>query len=359
MFTWAIKDCEDGNIDAIIERAKEAQLTFLMPKIADGPYEYDFNRYYLAEFVEKCHTADIQAIAWQFVYGDYPGREATRAIVELSKYDYDGFVINAEGEYKNKPEQAKTYCRALRAEFPDLFIALSSFRFPVTCHPEFPYNEFLEYCDANMPQVYWEQADGTAARQLDQCVAEYTESKFIQKPILPTGAAYTNAGWVAKADDVVDFIERVVELELPACSFWEWRYPRCRFPELWTAIVDTPFTLQEDNEMPKPISTGKYKITMLGNLQKRVGPGTEFDPTGSSNSDYALRGEIYTGYEKSDNDWYRIDENEQVWISGTTKWTTITEILEIVPFEPEPTPPEIPPDALERLWVAHPELHDN
>ena len=361
MFTWVISDCEGGDIDQIIEKATEAQLTFLMPKIADGIYEYTSNSDYLSEFVDKCHAADIKVIAWQFVYGTLPTGEANRAIAELSKYDYDGFVINAEGAYKYKPVSAETYCNLLRNAFPNLLIGLSSFRFPISCHPEFPYNEFLKYVDVNMPQVYWEKADGTAASQLDQCIAEYTDSKFIQRPILPTGAAYTNAGWVAQPDDIVDFIERVNELELSACSFWEWRYPRSRFPELWDAIKDTLFEGEEP--MPKPIHTGKYKITMLGNLAKRVGPNSEYGEIGQASGDYAKTGEIYTGYEKSPNAWYRIDETEQIWISGTTRWTTITEILEIVPVEPIPEPEtplnpvEMPPDALERLWAAHPELH--
>jgi hypothetical protein len=321
MFTWVIKDCEGGDIDKIIERSKEAQLTFLMPKIADANYEYVHNSPYLAEFVEKCHNADIKVIPWQFVYGNYPQSEANRAIIELRKYPYDGFVINAEGAYKNRPIQAEEYCKILRGAFPNLFLGLSSFRFPIKYHADFPWNAFLKYVDVNMPQVYWEKADGQAVKQLEQCLSEFYDSRFIQRPIMPTGSAYTNDGWVAKAPDIVNFINAMDNNQLVACSFWEWRYPRHRFPELWDAIVNTPFP----GESTPPVQpTGKYRIVMIGNLTVRDAP--EGNPTG----DYALAGNTYTGYEVKDG-WYRIGEGE--WISGKTKWTGIEEIM-----APEPPP---------------------
>lgn len=329
MFTWVIPQCEKGDIDSIISFSKEAQLTFLMPKIADAQFEYQANSPYLKEFVIKCHAAGIKVIAWQYVYGSNPTAEANIAIEELRKYPYDGFVINAEVQYKNKPSQAEIYCKVLRNAFPNMFIALSSYRFP-SYHPEFPWNQFLKYVDVNMPQVYWEQADGTAVKQLERCLSEFYNAKYIQKPIMPTGAAYTNAGWVAKPNDLVNFINAMDDNGLSACSFWEWRYPRTRFPELWDAIVETPFPGCEIIDPPL-VPSGKYNILMKGNLIVRVGPGNEYTPTGG----YALTGETYIGYEEK-NDYYRIGEGE--WISGKTRWTDITEILEPTP-EPEPEPP--------------------
>ncbi|MDY6866631.1 MAG: SH3 domain-containing protein [Chloroflexota bacterium] len=350
MFTWVIPDCEGGDIDAIIARAKEAQLTFLMPKIANGTVKYSHNLTYLAEFVEKCHAAGIKVIAWHYVYGTYPESEARRSIEELSKYPYDGFVINAEKEYKGRPAQAKIYCKMLRAAFPDLFIGLSSYRYP-DYHPELPWNEFLTYCDVNMPQVYWEQADGTAASQLDRCIALFTDPKFIQRPIMPTGAAYTNAGWVAKPDDIIDFIKRADELELSAISFWEWRYPRSRFPELWTAIVNTPFGEYEEPEMPDMQPTGIYNIKLSGSFYLRAEPTDNSAVVG-----YGYPGDVFIGLEKTADNWYRLALGgvETAWISGRTKYTTITEILAPVPVDPpEPTPePLTDRERIENLEIA-------
>jgi hypothetical protein len=251
MFTWILNRCEGGDIGQIIKKAQEAQITFLMPKIADGPYEYEANRPYLKNLVEMAHAAGIKIIAWQYVYGQNPIAEAERAIIELKKYPYDGFVINAETQYKNRPSQAKTYCQALRSAFPEMFMALSSYRYP-SYHANFPFNEFLEYVDANMPQVYWEKADGTAVGQLQRCLAEFADEDFIQRPIMPTGAAYTNDGWVAKAADIKAFIEAVIAKGLSACSFWEWHYPRERFPELWEPIAETRFPGAEEPEPIEP-----------------------------------------------------------------------------------------------------------
>jgi len=240
-FTWLLNRCEGGDIGELIKRAQEAQMTFLMPKIADGIAETKDNAPYLKNLIEMAHAAGIKVIAWQFVYLINPSSEAARAIVELKKYPYDGFVINAEGACKNKAAQAELYCETLRSAFPKMFMGLSSFRYP-TYHPEFPFNTFLKYVDVNMPQVYWEDSDGTAGKQLQRSVNEFSDGHFIQRPILPTGAAYTNGkGWVAKAADVKAFIEAAEAMDLEAISFWEWYYPRERFPELWDAIVETPF----------------------------------------------------------------------------------------------------------------------
>lgn len=355
MFTWVIPDCEGGDIDAIIARAQEAQLTFLMPKITNGTRPYESNLPYLEEFVDKCHTAGIKVIAWSYVYGDAPVLEAQVAVTEYQKYPYDGYLINAEYQYKNRPSQAEAFCLELRKHLPDTFIGLSSYRYP-KYHMDFPFNVFLKYCDVNMPQVYWEKADGTAAKQLDECIAEFSDSRFFQRPIMPTGAAYTNAGWVAKPADVAAFIRHADELGLDAISFWEWRYPRDRFPELWTAIVNTPFGYYEEPEMPDMEWKGKYKIVLSGNLSIHTEPNLT-----STVPDYALIGEQYITSVKSENNFYQITRGGVTgWISGNSKWTEITKYLEPVEIvNPEPETPELAlEEKVDKLWAAHPELHD-
>ena len=349
MFTWVIQDCEGGDIDAIIARAKEAQLTFLMPKITNGTKPYELNAPHLEEFVDKCHAAGIKVIAWSYVYGDAPVLEAQVAVTEYLKYPYDGYLINAEYEYKNKPSQAKAFCVELRKHLPNEFVGLSSYRYP-DYHPEFPWNEFLEHVNVNMPQVYWEHADGTAASQLDRCIASFTNPEYIQRPIMPTGSAYTNAGWVAKPDDIIDFIKRADELGLDAISFWEWRYPRSRFPELWDAIFETPFGECEEPDMPDMEWKGKYKIVLTGNLSIHTEPNLT-----SPVPDYALIGEQYITPTKSENNFYNITRGGVTgWISGNSKWTEITKYLEPVIVEPEPEPePELTvEERLDRLEAA-------
>ena len=166
---------------------------------------------------------------------------------------------------------------------------------------------------------------------------------------MPTGAAYTNDGWVAKPQDIIDFIKRAGELELDAISFWEWRYPRSRFPELWPPIVDTPFGDYEEPDMPDIVWNGKYKIVMLGNMAIHTEPNLT-----SPVPDYVLKGEEYISVDKTDDNLYKITRgNLTGWISGRTKYTEITKYLEPVPHEPEPSLEE----KVQRLWDAHSELH--
>jgi hypothetical protein len=123
---------------------------------------------------------------------------------------------------------------------------------------------------------------------------------------------------------------------------------------LWTAIAETPFGEYEEPEMPDMEWKGKYKIVCKnGSLVKRTGPGKDYPATGSDVDDYTYDGEEYIAYEKKDQ-YYRISEDEQIWISGKTQWTEIMKYLEPVPVEPvDPEPePETWQESVERRLKA-------
>ena len=42
-FIWKIKDCEGGNPQAIAARAVDAEFTYLLVKIADGAFTYNYD----------------------------------------------------------------------------------------------------------------------------------------------------------------------------------------------------------------------------------------------------------------------------------------------------------------------------
>jgi hypothetical protein len=328
----------------LTEKAHEAGFTHLIPKISDGIYAYARNQGYLGSLVHYAHEQSIKVIPFCFVYGGYPDLEAQRVIDQLRKYPYDGLVINAEGAYKNKHSQAELFCQIIREEYPDMLLVLSSYRFP-SYHREFPFNEFLKYVDLNMPQVYWMQSDGTVPWQLNKCLTEFRSSGFVQRPILPTGAAFSEHGWVAKPADVKEFIYQCKQLGLPGCNFWEYYHAYHLHTPLGEAVNSIPWIVDEEPEPePQPPENIMYVIEMLGNLKIRTGPSVNDEETGK----YALKGEVHHATEEQ-NGWYHIDKG---WISGNTQWTRITE----VEVEPEPDLDPDEPLTLEEkvdmLWDA-------
>jgi len=125
--------------------------------------------------------------------------------------------------------------------------ALSTFRYPEV-HPKFPYREFLDGCDLNMPQVYWMQASNSE-EQLVECLNQY--AKFDDTPIIPTGSAFCEHGWCATSGEVNRFSRKVQELELQGVNYWEWA--ATRNAGLWPVVRDFVWEETEPPVEPPPV----------------------------------------------------------------------------------------------------------
>jgi hypothetical protein len=245
-YTWKIPLCEKGEISALVSATKAAGLTHVLVKIADGinPYNIDpaTGVDYALLAIQALRSNGIQALGWQYCYGNNPIGEANIAIQRITQLNVDGFVIDAEEEYKapGKKDAARRFMDQLRNSLPDLPIALSSYRYP-SYHPALPWREFLDKCDFNMPQVYWMQAHN-AGEQLAQSVRQF-QALTPFRPIIPTGAAYREQGWQPTVEEVLDFLQTAKSLNLSAANFWEWSDARSgRLPGIWEAISDFSWT---------------------------------------------------------------------------------------------------------------------
>jgi hypothetical protein len=234
IFIWKIHRCEKGNPAAIASRACDAGLSHVLIKIADGPRAYNVDL--AAPLVEALKGAGIQAWGWQFVYGNEPFGEADIAVHRIKALGLDGFVVNAEMDYKGKHAAASAYMESLKARVAGIPVALSSFRYP-SYHPELPWTEFLSGCEYNMPQVYWVQANNPA-HQLDRCIQQFRDI-YPVLPIIPTGAAYEEYGWRPKPSELQQLLQHVRELGLPAVNFWSWDYAgSAEGRDLWNVVAD-------------------------------------------------------------------------------------------------------------------------
>lgn len=266
-YTYILPEVEGGDPARIVSEAQKANLSHVLVKIADGtrPFGFTGPNDHTLPVVKALQQAGIQAWGWHYVYGSDPQGEATVAIKRIRELGLDGYIVDAEVEYKNKRQAAKTYMAALRADLPDLPIALSSFRFP-NYHPELPWSEFLEKCDLHMPQVYWEQAhnvDWQLRESKKQCDALPNA-----RPYIPTGAAYGTPGWDPTVEDVLILMDTAKDLGLEAVNFFQWDYCRKNLPALWDAIAeyDWPFTPtppDEDAPLPPSDSFASLYITAL------------------------------------------------------------------------------------------------
>jgi len=242
-FLWRIQQCENGNADRIADAASDAGLSHMIIKIADGGFPYNVDKEKNVDFVPDVIRAlrarNISVWGWHYVYGNYPRQEADIAVKRINQLKVDGYVINAEGEYKipGRSTNARIFMSKVRDNFPNLPIALSSFRYPNT-HREFPWHAFVEHCDLVMPQVYWMKSHGDAGQQLMRCVKEY-KALFPQVTIFPTGPVFKEWGWMPYKEEVDDFLKVAKDMGLPGVNFYS--FDQGRLPllkDLWKSVKE-------------------------------------------------------------------------------------------------------------------------
>ncbi len=246
-FTWKIPACENGDVEAITSQAQASGLTHVLVKIADGVYAYNIDPTtgidYALLLTHALHARGIKVWGWHYCYGDNPLGEARKALQRIEQLGIDGYVIDAEQEYKQpgKREAARKFMAQLRNTLPDFPIALSSYRFP-SYHPDLPWREFLEKCDLNMPQVYWMKAIN-AGEQLTRCVRQF-QGMAPYRPIVPTGAAFREKNWQPAPGEIIEFLKTAQSLNLSGVNFWEWSSARSgNLPGVWEAMRDFPWSV--------------------------------------------------------------------------------------------------------------------
>ena len=240
LFIWKLYNC--GSPESVIARCRDIGLGHLCVKFADGCADHAAGEqsYHPAirALMPRARAAGLEVWGWPYIYGNDPSGEAQAEARWFRELGFDGFIIDAEAEYKNRAGAAAEYARTLRAELPEATIALSSYWCP-SYHPEFPWAAFDEIVDFHMPQVYWWHRDPREC--LRRSVAELSP---FGKPIVPTGGDFNDRGLTAA--DMLAFADEARALGLPALNWWHWEGARDLH---WTAIKSINW---EASPMPTP-----------------------------------------------------------------------------------------------------------
>jgi len=253
MWIWRIPSCEGGNASAIAKTAYAAGFSHVLIKIANDTRAYNVDANgndLIAPVVDALRAKGIQVWGWHYVYGYDPLGEAKIAISQTRRFALDGYVIDAESEYKlaGREAVARTFMSELRKGLPSTPVALSSFRWP-TYHRTFPFAAFLEKCDLNMPQVYWMQAHD-AAYDLTRSVNEF-KSITPFRPLIPTGPAFAESGWAPSPSEVKTFMDTAKNLGLKAVNFFSWDDSRTKLAPVWNEIASYSWPVEN---APLPVS---------------------------------------------------------------------------------------------------------
>jgi hypothetical protein len=260
MMIWQLPRCEDGSPEKIAQTAKQAGLTHVIIKVANGMLAYNVDRSNNQDLVpavaEALKSKGIQVWGWHYIYGHNPIGEARIAIQRVKQLHLDGYVIDAEIEYKQRgmDKKAEQFMSAIRGPMSNIPIALSSYRYP-KYHPELPWQQFLQYCDYNMPQVYWEQAH-TPASQLERSFEQFRVIAPNRK-FVPTGAFYKTNGWLPTPKDIQEFLRKSAELGCNAVNFYTWDHKKFLVDQ-WNAMASFNWDKREVTQ-----SFGQRMVALL------------------------------------------------------------------------------------------------
>ena len=237
IFGWKLDYMAGGDPVVMAEKAVAAGFAWVAIKVQGWASVYQPSL--LAPAIRELKTRGIKVWGWGYLVGansagvSIAAAEAATTIKVMRDYLLEGFLIDAEAEYKRPGASAwaKTYITAIRAAMPEVPLGLCSYRFP-NVHPELPWSTFLAGCDFHCPQVYWEGAHNPCV-QLTTSVTQLKALKDL--PIIPAGSAYARGDWAPAVADLDAFDACAKDLQLPGVTWWSFQHAE-KVPEWWSAI---------------------------------------------------------------------------------------------------------------------------
>lgn len=282
----------------------------------------------------RANFPSMQIWGWHYIYGGAwmdkyggihytniatPEQEAAFAKDWTKKLGLDGYVINAEREFKfglelsgslNNNKRAERFMKAINGI--GVPIGLSTYRYP-TLHREYSWRGFFNSNLINyaMPQVYWGKYANAPKLELMRSVAEW--KNMIKLPFVPAGRAYIGDGHPDPTrEEITQFNQTVKEMKLDGCNYWAFDY-LVRHPggALWSLAIedfvwDGQVTVPEIPTIPE---SKPYKV--LGYyLRVREGPGLQYKFVRwlKPNQEIDVYEKRYDNYV-----WGRIDATKSLW----------------------------------------------
>lgn len=236
MWIWYLSRSSHGKLGRIAKKAHAHGIDTVLIKSGDGTH-------YWSQFspgvVNGLHARGLDVCAWQFIYGDKPGKEAKVGAAAVAN-GADCLVLDVEGQYEGKYPQASYFMSSLRSMVgPDYPLGLASFPY-VDYHPALPYSVFLGPGGAqyNVPQLYWKDIGTTVDSGF---IHTWVWNRIYGRPIDPLGQVYSRP----KAGQIKRFRALAMSHGFDGVSWWDWQEAG---KQQWKAV----------GQPISPASTGPY-----------------------------------------------------------------------------------------------------
>jgi hypothetical protein len=250
MFIWNVREVLNGDPLLYAAECQRQGFAWVALKVTNGVANFGGD---LSRFVIILQSVGVRVWGWGYIYGsaenNNPVVEADVAADRVLALRLDGWIINAEHEYRPPPadtqailqarRDAAAYANRLRVRLGDAMgMALCSYRYP-RLHPTLPWKQFLERCTFHLPQVYWigTRTPGEPSSQLAKSVVQLKEQWDL--PVVPAGVAcrhpYSGGMWEPTVAQLDNFYQGVKASGLIAWTWWAWEHT-IRRAEWWQAV---------------------------------------------------------------------------------------------------------------------------
>ena len=214
MWIWYLSHSSHGKLGQIAKKAHAHDIDTVLIKSGDGTHYWS---QFSPAVVNGLHARGLDVCAWQFIYGDNPGKEAKVGAAAVAN-GADCLVLDVEGQYEGKYPQASYFISSLRSLIgPDYPLGLASFPY-VDYHPALPFSVFLGPGGAqyNIPQLYWKDIGTTVDTGY---IHTWVWNRIYQRPIDPLGQVYNHP----KAGQIKRFRALAMSHGFDGVSWWSWQ----------------------------------------------------------------------------------------------------------------------------------------
>ncbi|MBI4574723.1 MAG: hypothetical protein HY722_00500 [Planctomycetes bacterium] len=247
-----------GDEDRIVAELKRADVAGVCIKAHNGAKDLDSPEF--ARFVRRCVAEGIRVAFYGYIYLEpAAGRtaqleaEAAERMVKRYEQEVELYLIDAEGEAKDNPAEARVFAREIRQRIGGMVkIGLASYRFP-SLHRELPWAELRAACDLDSPQVYYRNGDPVA--NLARSKREF-QAMSPRLPYFPAGDMYYEHGLQPTPQAVTAYLQACKDdPDIQGTLMWAmWQLHKV--PALWEAFARFPWPVRRPTAGPPAAPTG-------------------------------------------------------------------------------------------------------
>jgi hypothetical protein len=208
IWIWEVNRCDNGNIQTLIQNAKNIGVDGYIIKTHDGS-----NFWYQSHVIPELKSAGLKIGAWGYCYGNNISGEIS-AIKKSITFQPDFYVMDVEAEFESQSK--RNVAEQMLIQLKDIGVPLGYTSFAIPSYHTIPFDIFSKYCNFTMPQIYWALMKWQVSKAFQTSYDEYSKYNL---PIYPIGQITSDV----LSQDIIDFNALCKQKNISMLSYWDFQ----------------------------------------------------------------------------------------------------------------------------------------